>query len=48
MIAFVIETLSSWFEAAERSRREAFLAESSDIVELERRIRSLETKGYSL
>ncbi|WP_152910747.1 DUF3563 family protein, partial [Burkholderia cenocepacia] len=32
----------------ERERREAYLATSSDIVQLESRIRSLETNGYSL
>ncbi|MGF6410312.1 DUF3563 family protein [Paraburkholderia sp. MM5482-R1] len=48
MFAFLLETLSNWFETAERSRREAYLASSSDIVQLEQRIRSLETNGYSL
>ncbi|MEM5385429.1 DUF3563 family protein [Paraburkholderia phymatum] len=48
MIAFLVEKLSNWFETAERSRREAYLAASSDIVQLEQRIRSLETNGYSL
>jgi hypothetical protein len=48
MFAYVIEKLSTWFETAERDRREAYLAESADIVQLEQRIRSLETNGYSL
>jgi Protein of unknown function (DUF3563) len=48
MFAYVLEKLSTWFETAERSRREAYLASSSDIVQLEQRIRSLETNGYSL
>jgi hypothetical protein len=48
MIAFVVEKLSHWFETAERSRREAYLAESTDIVQLEQRIRELEKNGYSL
>ncbi|HWT38756.1 MAG TPA: DUF3563 family protein [Paraburkholderia sp.] len=48
MFAFLIEKLSNWFETAERSRREAYLAASSDIVQLEQRIRALETSGYSL
>ncbi|HEY2020284.1 DUF3563 family protein [Paraburkholderia sp.] len=48
MFAYLLETLSSWFETAERDRREAYLASSSDIVQLEQRIRSLETNGYSL
>ena len=48
MIAYIVEKLSNWFESAERSRREAYLASSSDVVDLERRLRSLETNGYSL
>ena len=48
MIAYVVEKLSNWFESAERNRREAYLASSTDIVQLEQRIRSLETSGYSL
>jgi hypothetical protein len=47
MFAYLLEKLSGWFETAERSRREAYLASSSDIVQLEQRIRSLETNGYS-
>jgi hypothetical protein len=48
MFAYILEKLSNWFETAERSRREAYLASSSDVVDLERRLRSLETNGYSL
>jgi hypothetical protein len=48
MFAYVIEKLSTWFETAERNRREAYLASSSDIVDLERRLRSLEAHGYSI
>lgn len=48
MIAYIVERLSTWFESAERNRREAYLASSADIVQLEQRIRSLETNGYSL
>jgi hypothetical protein len=48
MFAVILEKLSTWFETAERNRREAYLASSSDIVQLEQRIRSLETNGYSL
>lgn len=47
MFAFILEALSNWFEVAERTRREAYLASSSDIVQLEQRIRSLESNGYS-
>lgn len=48
MLAYLLDKLSNWFEAAERNRREAYLASSSDVVQLEQRIRSLETKGYRL
>jgi Protein of unknown function (DUF3563) len=48
MFAFLLEKLGIWFEAAERRRREEYLAQSSDIVQLEQRIRSLETNGYML
>jgi hypothetical protein len=48
MFAYILEKLSNWFESAERSRREAYLASSVDVVQLEQRIRSLETDGYSL
>ena len=48
MFAYILEKLSTWFETAERDRREAYLASSSDIVQPEQRIRSLETNGYSL
>lgn len=47
MFAYILEALSNWFEVAERTRREAYLASSSDIVQLEQRIRSLETDGYT-
>lgn len=48
MFAYVLEQLSNWFESAERNRREAYLASSTDIVELEHRLRNLEAHGYSL
>ena len=48
MVAYIIEKLSNWFESAERARREAYLASSSDIVDLEKRLRSLENNGYTL
>ncbi len=47
MFAYILEALSNWFEAAERRRREEWLASSSDIVQLEQRIRSLESDGYT-
>ncbi|HEV3105254.1 MAG TPA: DUF3563 family protein [Trinickia sp.] len=48
MMAYILEKLSNWFESAERDRREAYLATSSDIVDLERRLRTLESNGYTL
>ncbi|MGN6229965.1 MAG: DUF3563 family protein [Trinickia sp.] len=46
MFAYLIEKLSNWFESAERTRREEYLASSTDIEDLERRLRSLEAQGY--
>jgi hypothetical protein len=48
MFGYVFEKLGHWFETAERRRCEAFLASSVDITDLEKRIRVLETQGYSL
>lgn len=47
MFAYILEKLSNWFESVERSRREAYLASSVDVVDLEQRLRSLEANGYS-
>ncbi|MEM5330656.1 DUF3563 family protein [Paraburkholderia sp. JHI2823] len=47
MFAYFLEKLGTWFETAERRRREAYLASSSDIVQLEQRIRSIESNGYN-
>jgi hypothetical protein len=46
MFAYILEALSNWFEVAERSQREAYLASSTDIAELEHRIRTMESNGY--
>lgn len=48
MFAYILEKLSNWFESAERTRREAYLASSSDVVDLEKRLRALESNGYTL
>jgi hypothetical protein len=48
MFAFIIEKLSVWFETAEQRRREEYLAQSSDVAQLEQRIRSLEANGYNV
>ncbi|WP_233863676.1 DUF3563 family protein [Paraburkholderia adhaesiva] len=47
MFAYILEAVSNWFEVAERTRRESYLASSTDVVQLEQRIRALETDGYS-
>ncbi|MCP3706616.1 DUF3563 domain-containing protein [Paraburkholderia sp. CNPSo 3274] len=47
MFAFFLEKLSNWFETAERRRREAYLASSADMVQLEQRIRTIESNGYN-
>jgi Protein of unknown function (DUF3563) len=46
MLTYVLMALSNWFENAERRRREAYLAQSTDIVQLEKRIRALESNGF--
>ncbi|KMY86925.1 hypothetical protein BUMB_01480 [Candidatus Paraburkholderia calva] len=48
MFAIVIEKLSIWFEAAEQRRREEYLEQLSDVVQLEKRIRALEMNGYNI
>ena len=46
MLTYLLMALSNWFENAERRRREAYLAQSTDIVELEQRIRALERNAF--
>jgi|HubBroStandDraft_5_1064220.scaffolds.fasta_scaffold54714_1 hypothetical protein len=46
MLAYLMEKLGSLLEQAEHSRRDAYLASSADIWDLERRMRSLEIDGY--
>jgi Protein of unknown function (DUF3563) len=47
MLAHFLDKISNWFETAERRRREAYLALSTDVVDLEQRMRTLESDGYS-
>jgi hypothetical protein len=47
MLAYILERVSNWFETAERRRREAYLALSTDVVDLEQRMRTLENDGYA-
>jgi Protein of unknown function (DUF3563) len=48
MFAYILEKFSNLLESAERSRVEAYLASSADIVDLEQRLRNLESNGYTL
>jgi len=45
MLAYLLEKLGNLLERAEHSRRDAYLASSVDICELERRMRSIEING---
>jgi hypothetical protein len=47
MFAALMMGLNNWLERIERQRRDAYLSESSDIVELEYRIRTLETRSFN-
>ncbi len=48
MFTYILEKISNWFDSAERSRRDAYLASSADVSDLERRLRALENSGYML
>lgn len=43
MFAYLLSKLGTWFESLEIRRREAYLAASVDVVQLEQRIRSLQS-----
>ncbi|MFM0016819.1 DUF3563 family protein [Paraburkholderia sediminicola] len=45
MLAYLAKTFRNLLEHAEHSRRDAYLASSVDICDLERRMRSIETNG---
>jgi hypothetical protein len=45
MFAYLLEKLGNWFERAEQRRLDDYLATSSDLVELERRMCSVERNG---
>jgi hypothetical protein len=47
MFAPFLVLLNAWFEKAERKRREALLASSQDIYELEDRIRTYDKNGWN-
>jgi Protein of unknown function (DUF3563) len=48
MFAFLLEKLGSWFDRAEQRRLADYLASSSDLAEVERRLRRVEKDGYPL
>lgn len=45
MFAYLVKKFRNLLERAEHSRRDAYLASSVNISELERRMRSIETNG---
>ncbi len=47
MFAYLLEKLDSWFDRNEQRRLERYLAGSPDLAEVERRLRWLDTHGYS-
>lgn len=43
----LLKKLTNWFESASQKEREAYLSKSSDIFDLESRIRNLENRKYN-
>jgi uncharacterized protein DUF3563 len=46
MFAYFLEKLGEWIERAEHRRRDDYLSQASDLVDLERRMRWIERNGY--
>jgi hypothetical protein len=46
MFTYLLEKLDNWFERAQQHSLDGYLATSSDLQELERRMRSTERNGY--
>ncbi|HEY3597478.1 MAG TPA: DUF3563 family protein [Paraburkholderia sp.] len=46
MFAYLLEKLDSWFHRDEQRRLERYLAGSSDLAEIERRLQHLDKNGY--
>jgi hypothetical protein len=44
MIVLIVYLIDAWLDAAERRRREAYIANSKDLSDVERRIRLLENR----
>jgi hypothetical protein len=44
MFAFFLTRITCWFERAEQRRKNEYLAGAQDLAELERRMRSLESR----
>jgi hypothetical protein len=47
MFAFVLQKLANFFERAEQRRRDAYLASSADLGDLERRMRAVDSRGQA-
>jgi len=47
MFAYFLEKLGQWIERAEEQRRHDYLAQASDIADVEQRMRRIERNGYS-
>jgi hypothetical protein len=45
MFAFLLHQVASFFERAEQRRRDAYLGSSSDLADLERRMRAVDADG---
>jgi hypothetical protein len=46
MFAYLLEKIGAWFDRAENARRDAWLASSTALAQLEQRMHLLETRGY--
>ncbi len=46
MMKKIIEKLQNWFNSIKLTETEVYLSSASDLADLERRIRQLETRKY--
>ncbi len=47
-IYLLLEQIGRLFERAEQKRKDAYLAEASDLADVERRMRTVERNGYPM
>jgi hypothetical protein len=47
MFAYFLEKLGEWIERAEERRRHDYLAQATDLADVEQRMRHIERNGYS-